>query len=237
VIPQLVLLAGLVLLVAAWAVLRSFGSRLRVGRLIAATPRVSVEQALALAGSGAVRYVRVDGRLDSEEEFEDADHRPLVFRRTRLEARDGRGWRTFEDQRQAVAFELREGMAGIAIDADALDEGLVVLPRESVGTAGDLLERAPAGLPAATPVRARIEQLSSVEHAMALGVPVRDGAAVRLTAGLGRPLVVTTLEPPEAMRILAAGRTTAPRAAATLLAAGLVLTAIGSVWLIVEALT
>ncbi len=235
-IPQLVLLAGLVLLVAAWAVLRSFGSRLRVGRLIAATPRVSVEQALALAGSGAVRYVRVDGRLDSEEEFEDADHRPLVFRRTRLEARDGRGWRTFEDQRQAVAFELREGMAGIAIDADALDEGLVVLPRESVGTAGDLLERAP-GLPAATPVRARIEQLSSVEHAMALGVPVRDGDAVRLTAGLGRPLVVTTLEPPEAMRILAAGRTTAPRAAATLLAAGLVLTAIGSVWLIVEALT
>ncbi len=235
-IPQLVLLAGLVLLVAAWAVLRSFGSRLRVGRLIAATPRVSVEQALALAGSGAVRYVRVDGRLDSEEEFEDADHRPLVFRRTRLEARDGRGWRTFEDQRQAVAFELREGMAGIAIDADALDEGLVVLPRESVGTAGDLLERAP-GLPAATPVRVRIEQLSSVEHAMALGVPVRDGAAVQLTAGLGRPLVVTTLEPPEAMRILAAGRTTAPRAAATLLAAGLVLTAIGSVWLIVEALT
>ncbi len=236
-IPLLLVLAGLVLLVGAWLVLRSFGPGLRVGRLIAATPRVAVEQAIALARAGTARYVRVDGRLDSEQEFEDPDHRPLVFRRTRLQASSGRGWRTFEDQRQVVPFELREGLAAIAIDGSALEEGLVVLPRESAGTAGDLPGRAPSDLPAGTPVRARIEQLSSVEHAIALGVPVRDGDGARLTAGLGRPLVLTTLEPPEAMRVLAEGRTVAPRSAAAMLAAGLVLTAIGSLWLIVDGLT
>ena len=43
---------------------------------------------------------------------------------------------SIEDRREAVPFEVREGLDAIAIDADALDDGLVVMPRESVGTAG-----------------------------------------------------------------------------------------------------
>lgn len=236
VVPLLVLGLGLALLVAGWLVLRSFGPRLRVGRLLASTPRVSVEQALALADAGTSRYVRVAGRLDSDEPFEDADHRPLVLRRTRIEIRDGRGWRTVEETRQGVPFELREGLHAIGIDSEALDEGLVVVPRESTGTAGDLGPRQPVGVSGVVPVRLRIQQISAVEHAVALGVPVRDGGAVRLTAGLGRPLVLTTLEPREAMRVLAQGRTREPRLAAGLLLAGGVIVAVGLVALIVDAL-
>ena len=234
--PLLLGAAGLVALVLGGMVLRTFGPRYRVGRLLATTPKVTIAEALELAASGRPRYVRIDGRIDADGEFEDAQHRPLVFRRTRLESRAGRGWRAFEDQREAVPFVVREGLDSIAIDDSALDAGLVVVPRESVGIAADLADRAPPDLPGDTPVRAWIEQISSVEHAIVLGVPLAapghgddEASASRMTAGLGRPLVLTVLEPPEAMRVLAANGHGRTRVAAICLAAGaaLIVAAVG----------
>jgi hypothetical protein len=220
--PLILVIASLIAMAAGVITLRSFGPRYRVGRLLATTPRVSVADALAIARDGPARYVRVDGRIDAEDEFEDAEHRPLVFRRTRLEARSGDRWSAFEDSLESVKFQIREGLDGIGVDATSLEVGLIVVPRHSVGVAGDVTGRAPSGIDPATPVRAIIEQISSVEHAIVLGVPVSpsgDGGAVQLTAGLGRPLVLTTLEPDEAMRILAGGSTRPRLAAACFLAA------------------
>ena len=240
--PLLLGAAGVVALVAGGLVLRTFGPAYRIGRLLATTPAVSVAEAGAIAAEGRSRYVRVTGRIDADDEFEDADHRPLVFRRTRLEARTGRAWRAFEDQREAVPFTINEGLETIAIDPDALGEGLVVVPRESTGRAADLGERAPSRLDPETPVRARIEQISSVEHAIAIGYPVQTGTTradgqpeVRLTAGRGRPLILTVLEPDEAMRILAGGDAGRTRLAAGLLAAGAVLVGAGALWSLVGA--
>jgi hypothetical protein len=234
--PLLLLALGVVAVAAALALLRSFGPRFRVGRLLATTPAATVEEAVELATRGERRYLRVRGRIDSEQEFEDRDHRPLVFRRTRLAARRGSGWATFEDGREQVPFEVREGLAGIAVDGEALDAGLIVVPRVSEGTAADLADRAPDGVEPGTRVRVMIEQLSSVEHAIVLGVPVLAGGRATLTSGLGRPLVVTTLEPPEAMRLLTEGRTTTTRTAAALLGTGVGLVAVSLLWLAVEAL-
>ena len=221
--PLLLVVVGAAALAAGFGVLRSYGPRYRVGRLLATTPRVSVAEAVAMASRGERRYVRVDGRIDAEDEFEDHGHRPLVLRRTRLEARRGGAWRAFEDGREVVPFEIREGPDAIVVDGDAVGDGLVVIPRVSAGTAADVPGRAPGGLPPATPVRVRIEQVSSVEHATVLGVPVEGGdGTAKLTAGLGRPLVLTTLETREAMRVLAEGGAR-PRLAALLLAVGLVL--------------
>jgi hypothetical protein len=194
-----------------------------------------VGEALELA-TASPRYVSVRGRVDAEDPFEDDAHRPLVFRRTRLERRDGRAWTAFEDDRRTVEFEVREGLDAIGIDAAALDAGLIVVNRESAGVARDLAERAPAELPADTPVRIRIEQVSAVEHAIVAGVPrlTQDGTA-RMTAGLGRPLILTTLEQPEAIRLLAAGDSTRPLAAALFLGAGLVSVTIGLAWAVIEA--
>ena len=221
--PLIPLVAGLVALAAGILVLRTYGPRYRVGRLLASTPEVSVAEARTLA-AGSPRYVRVRGRIDAEDEFEDDAHRPLVFRRTRLQLRrDGR-WVSFEDNRERVPFELREGLDAIAVDDAALDVGLVVVPRESVGTAADLPDRVPAGTPPEAPVRLLIEQVSSVEHAIVAGVPGLDpSGAPRLSAGLGRPLVMTTLEPAEAMRILVEGERRRPLIAAACLAGGAIL--------------
>ena len=233
VIPLAFLTAGLVALAAGAVVLRSFGPRYRIGRLLATAPRVTVAEAVQLADAGP-RYVAVEGRIDAEEPFEDDAHRPLVFRRTRLEQRTGSsGWTAFEDHREAVTFTVREGLDEIGIDTDALDTGLIVVRREAVGTAADVHERA-GNLSPDTSVRLRIEQVSAVEHAIAVGVPRRDtDGGVRLTEGLGRPLIVTTLERSEAMRILAGGRTTRPLLAAICLAAGLGLVSIGFVTAII----
>jgi hypothetical protein len=234
--PLLFVAAGVVALVVAFLTLRSFGPRYRVGRLLAATPAVSVAEARQLAESGRSAYVKVSGRVDAEEPFEDASHRPLVLRRTRFVARAGRGWRPFEDSREVVPFEINEGLDTIAVDGSALDDGLVVVSRESEGVAGDIGDRAPADLPAATPVRAIIEQVSAVDHATVVGVPtLGEDDVPTMRAGKGRPLILTTLETDEAMRLLAGG-SNRPRVVAACLIAGAALIVAGIAWAGVGAL-
>jgi len=233
--PLVVIAAGLATIVAGTLLLRTYGPRMRVGRLLAVTPSVGIDEARALAAAGVRRYVRVDGRLDADDDFPDENERPLVFRRRRLETRRGRGWQLLEERLETVPFRVGVGLEEIDVDAEALDVGLVTLVRESVGTAADaaaaLEPEARAGLAGSAVVRLRIEQLSSVEHATVLGMPVAtpDGR-VAITAGTGRPLVVSTLERDEAMRVLAEGGRARPVAAAVALGGGLLGLAIGMAW-------
>ncbi len=236
-IPLVLVLAGLLTLAAGWLSLRRLGGGARVGRILAATPVVPVAAARAMAEGGTLRYVGVEGRIDAEEEFEDEHHRPLVYRRTRLELRGPDGWRAIHDGREVVPFEITETLAAVAVDGSDLDEGLVVVIRESEGTAADIPDRVPEGTSPATPVRLRVEQLSSVDHALVLGVPVRDpGRGPMLRPGLGRPLILTNLERDEALRLLAAGRRGTARLASALLAGGLGLVGLGIAWGVVDAL-
>jgi hypothetical protein len=231
------MVSGLVVLAAGFLLRRSLGVRYRVGLLLSSAPVVTVAEARMLA-DGSPRYVQVAGRIDSETDFEDDAHRPLVFRRTRLQLRSSGRWVDLDDRRERVRFEVREGLDSIAIDDAALDAGLVVVVRESEGTAADLADRVPAGTEPATPVRLRIEQVSSVEHAIAAGVPTLDEAgAPHLTNGLGRPLILATMDRSDALRILAEGRPSRPVVLAATLVVGAALMAIGLAWALIEALS
>jgi hypothetical protein len=235
--PLLPLVAGLIVLAIGLVGRRSLGPRYRVGTLLSAAPVVSVAEARSLA-DGPPRYVQIAGRVDSETDFEDDAHRPLVFRRTRLQLRNGSRWVDVDDRRERVPFDVREGLDSIAIDDGALDEGLVVVVRESVGTAADALDRVPEATPPATPLRLRIEQVSTVEHAVVAGVPGKDDAGVvRMSAGLGRPLILATMDRADAMRVLAEGRRFWPLVLAATMVAGVVLVGVGLLWAILGALT
>jgi len=237
--PLFLVLLGIGALVVGFVILRSFGPRFRVGRLLASTPLVSVAEARTLA-SGSPRYVAIRGRIDAEDEFEDDAHRPLVLRRARIQLRlGGSAWATVDEHREVVDFAVREGLDEIAIDHAALDTGLIVVPRESVGTAADAPDRVPDGTAPTTPMRLLVEQVSSVEHATVLGVPTAGPAPdrVRMTAGLGRPLVLTTLENDEAMRILAQAGPRRPLVAALVFAIGLASVTLGLVWALLGAVT
>ncbi len=236
--PLIPIAVGLVALVIGVAILRSFGDNYRVGRLLAVAPVVPVAHARTLA-AGPKRFVAIQGRIDAEDDFEDDAHRPLVLRRVRFQLAAGSGWATVDEQRQAVAFVIREGLDAISIDHDAIDAGLIVVPRESVGTAADAPDRVPPDTAPTTPLRLRIEQLSSVEHATVAGVPTIDPATgeIRMTAGLGRPLIVTTLERDEAMRVLVGDAPRRPLVAAVALAIGSIALTIGLAWALLGAIT
>jgi len=236
VIPLVLVAAGLVAVAAGWLAMRRLGPGARIGRILAATTVVEMGQALAIASSGQARYIGVGGRVDAEEPWDDEGGRPLVYRRSRLERRDGSRWTPFEEDLRVVPFELAGALERIAVDGDALDEGLVVVTRESEGTAGEIPDRVPPGMPAATPVRLRVEFVSAVDHALVLGVPVTDGDRVVMRPGLGRPLILTTLEPAEAMRLLARGRQGATRVITVLLGGGVLAIALGVGWAVVDAI-
>lgn len=234
-IGLLLAVAGTVAFVVGVVLLNRGGPGYRVGRLLSVAAPLSLDQIAAAARAGERRYVRTAGRVSSDEEFPDENDKPLVYRRQRLQARvDGREWSDVDDDRVAVPFGVEERGSFVAVDVDALGEGLVVVPRVAEGVASDLppayAQRLASPLPPATPVRLRVEQVSAVEQATIAGVPVvgADGQPM-LTAGLGRPLIVTALEPDAAMRVLASERRGAVRAAAGLLVGGLALVAVGLV--------
>jgi hypothetical protein len=224
---------GVLAAILGWFLLRSLGRGWRIGRLLAAAPQRSLADAAAVAAAGAETYLRLHGRIDSDEEFPGDDGKPLVFRRRRLQHRAGRsGWTTFDDERLAVPFRLTEKGEHVDIDTEALGDGLVVVPREAEGVAADVgAEAVSSALPelaADTPVRLRVEQVSAVDHATAAGVPrTGPGGGVVLGPGLGRPLVLTTLELDEAMRVLAGGGRIRALAAGASFAAAVVLVVLG----------
>jgi hypothetical protein len=233
VVPLLLAIAGALALAAAVGIQRGFGPRARVGRLLAVAPRVTIAEAIRIADAGETTYVRVDGRLDSDREFEDEAHRPLVIRRTTIEWRPAGTtgpWLPVDSNLEEVPFTIREGLDEIAVDGPALAEGLVVVPREWTGTNADLGERAPAGAPPDGSARVVIEHASTVEHATVLGVPRRNGGIVSIGPGLGRPLILTTLESDEAMRVLTGGAAGRARLAIGFLVAGAVLLLVAAMW-------
>ena len=236
VIPTVLILFGLAALALGAVILRTFGPGYRVGRFLAATRSVSVADAVAMATSGGpAQYVKITGRIDSETDFEDAAHRPLVFRRTRIDAKAGRKWRSIDDVREAVPFEVNEGLESVGIHHEDLDEGLVVLPRQSVGTAADAPEWMSSDWDPATVVRLLVQQVSNVEHAIVAGVPTLDPAGKpMLAAGLGKPLILTTLATDEAMRVLAGEHPRRPLVVAISLVVGVVFVSVGLVWAIVD---
>jgi hypothetical protein len=248
--PLLLGAAGVLALGVAAVILRSFGSRYRVGRLLAVVPQIPIAEAVRLAAAGETRYVRIDGRIDSDSEFEDEHHRPLVLRRTTLQwhpaaGQGGHGgndleWRPIgEPTVQLAPFVIREGLDEIDVDAAALAEGLVVVPRVStgkVGDLGDLGDRTPEVIGPTEDARMIVEQVSSVEHATVLGVPARtaDGRAL-IGAGMGRPLILTTLERDEAMRVLTGGAARRSRIAIVAMVAGAILVTAAVAWWLLDA--
>jgi hypothetical protein len=228
---------GLLLGLAGWLLLRRGGQAWRVGRLLAVARPRSIAEAEAMTSGVEEAYVRIHGRIDSDEEFPGDDGNALVFRRRRLQRevhgwRSGASWSTFDDQRLAVPFRLADHGDRVAVDVEALGGGLVVVPRLSTGVAADLDPELVAGVSPVMapdqPVRLRIEQVATTDHATVAGVPRRgdDGQTV-LGPGLGRPLILTTLELDEAMRVLGSERRGALGIAASLLVAATVFLVVG----------
>ena len=231
-------LIGAALLVIGLLLSRRTDARTRAGQLLAGLSPISPTEALKLAAlrGDSAPYLAIKGSIDAPEIFEDEHHRPLVFRRERVSIADEGGWRVIDTAERSLPFVVSDPSSSISIATADLADGLVVVERRWEGSVAELhaagreyqrpeTAALVATLATSDPTRgARVglEQISNLDRATAAGQLV-DG---ELRAGAGRPLVVTTLERADALRLLggeARGRLVSSTLALALLAIGLLL--------------
>lgn len=233
-----VVVVGAALILFGLLLSRRTDTRTRAGQLLAGLSPISPTEALKLAAlRGEVApYLAIKGSIDAPEIFEDENHRPLVYRRERVSIADEGGWRVIDTAERSLPFVVSDPSSSISIATADLADGLVVVERRWEGSVAELHAagreyQSPetaalvAALAASDPTRgARVglEQISNLDRATAAGQLV-DG---ELRAGAGRPLVVTTLERAEALRLLGTegrGRLASSTLALALLALGVLL--------------
>ena len=240
----LIAAGALLIALSVWSSRRG-GTRTRVARLMAGVAPISPREAL-LAGDG--HYLAVSGNIDAVEAFEDENHRPLVYRRERVLVADGTTWREIERVVRSVPFVLSGKEHSVGIDAEKLTDGLVVIERQWDGSVEELatanrdyqdpesrtlLAQLAATAPS-TRARVILEQISALDRGTAAGV-LRGGTLT--TGGAGQPLVLTTLDRREALRILGGGQRVSLVAgfvSLLLLIAGVLLLLIGTVALFAD---
>ena len=212
--------------------------RTRAGQLLAGLSPITPTEALRLAAlrGESSPYLAIKGSIDAAEIFEDEHHRPLVYRRERVSIADEGGWRVIDTAERSLPFVISDPSSAIRISTDDLADGLVVVERRWEGSVAELhaasreyqsaetaaLVAAIAASDPSRQARVGLEQISNLDRATAAGQLV-DG---ELRAGAGRPLVVTTLERSEALRLLGAegrGRLASSTLALALLVLGLAL--------------
>jgi hypothetical protein len=217
---------------------RRTDARTRAGQLLAGLSPITPTAALRLAAlrGDSAPYLAIKGSIDAAEIFEDESHRPLVFRRERVSIADEQGWRVIDVAVRSLPFVISDPSSAIRIAASDLADGLVVVERRWEGSVAELhaagreyqsadtaaLVAAIAASDPSRQARVGLEQISNLDRATAAGQLV-DG---ELRAGAGRPLVVTTLERAEALRMLGAegrNRLASSTVALALLALGLLL--------------
>lgn len=233
-----VALIGAALLVIGLLLSRRTDARTRAGQLLAGLSPISPTEALKIAAlrGDSAPYLAIKGSIDAPEIFEDEHHRPLVFRRERVSIADEGGWRVIDAAERSLPFVVSDPSNSISIATTDLADGLVVVERRWEGSVAELhaagreyqrpeTAALVAALATSDPTRgARVglEQISNLDRATAAGQLV-DG---ELRAGAGRPLVVTTLERADALRLLggeARGRLVSSTLALALLVIGLLL--------------
>ena len=233
-----VVIAGGALILLGLLLSRRTDARTRAGQLLAGLSPISPTEALKLAAlrGDAAPYLAIKGSIDAPEIFEDENHRPLVYRRERVSIADEGGWRVIDTAERSLPCVVSDPSSSISIATADLADGLVVVERRWEGSVAELYAagreyQSPetaalvAALAASDPTRgARVglEQISNLDRATAAGQLV-DG---ELRAGAGRPLVVTTLERAEALRLLGTegrGRLASSTLALALLALGALL--------------
>ena len=127
--------------------------------------------------------------------------------------REGDTWRELERAVRSVQFFVASSSASIEVDAALLGDGLVVIERQWEGSVAELVASGRSFREAATSTlvaelaasapaltaRVVLEQISTLDRGTVVGL-LRNG---KLTAGgAGQPLVLTTLDRRDALRIL-----------------------------------
>lgn len=224
-----------------YALARSSGAQLALGRRLAGAREHRVGD-LGELDPIPERAVRVTGRIRCADPIVTArdDRLVALHRDVEVQLPDG-SWRAIERLRMSRGFELWDHDGSLPIDPADAAEPLVTLPHVWRGSVGELTDEghlaAVARLRAEgrEPVAARsvTRMVSVVERLLVLGLvrPAGEGA-VSLAAPAGG-YVISTLDLPDAMRLLGGPRRSWLVGGSILVATGLLLAVVDLLaWLI-----
>lgn len=238
-------LAGLVLAAALMAVgyglARRSGAQLALGRRLAGAREHRVGD-LGELHPIPERPVRVSGRIRCSDPIVTArdDRLVALHRDVEVQLPDGR-WRTIERLRMSRGFELWDHDGSIPVDPADAAEPLVTLPHVWRGSVGELTDEGHLAaverlrVEGREPVAARsvTRMVSVVERLLVLGRvrPAGEGAVSLVPPEGG--FVISTLDLPDAMRLLGGPRRSWLVGGSILVAAGLLLAVVDLVvWLL-----
>ena len=229
------LLVGAVLVGGGLLLVRSSGSRIGMARRLAGAAQFRVGDLLDLELLPA-RPVRVVGRIRCPDPLVTRDDERLVALHRDVEVRLGDGrWRTVERLRETRGFELYDHDGSLPLDIAAAAEPLIAIPHVWRGDAGELVDESH---------RASVERLqreglrpgaarsvtrgvSVVDRLLVLAHPERDASgSIALRPPKGG-FVISTLDVPDAMRLLGGPRRAWMLAGAAAIGLGVVLALVG----------
>lgn len=236
-IPLLLLALAAICAVAGATLVRASGSHLSLGRRLAGAAEVRVGDLLD-ADPLPTRPVRVIGRIRSPDPMVTARDDRLVALHRDVEVQlPGGRWRTIERLRETRGFELWDHDGSLPLDASRAAEPLVTIPHVWRGDAGDLTDEAHRAALARLqqqglqPVAARsvTRTISVVDRLLVLARPVRDATGRTVLEPPPGGFVISSLDLPDAMRLLGGSRRAWLVVGAALIGLALVLAALALV--------
>ena len=229
------LLVGAVLVGGGLLLVRSSGSRIGMARRLAGAAQFRVGDLLDLELLPA-RPVRVVGRVRCPDPLVTRDDERLVALHRDVEVRLGDGrWRTVERLRETRGFELYDHDGSLPLDIAAAAEPLIAIPHVWRGDAGELVDESHRAsverlqLEGLRPGAARsvTRGVSVVDRLLVLAHPERDASgSIALRPPKGG-FVISTLDVPDAMRLLGGPRRAWMLAGAAAIGLGVALALVG----------
>lgn len=230
-IPLPLLAIAAICALAGATLVRASGSHLSLGRRLAGAAEVRVGDLLDMDPL-PTRPVRVVGRIRSPDPMVTARDDRLVALHRDVEVQlPGGRWRTIERLRETRGFELWDHDGSLPLDASSAAEPLVTIPHVWRGDPADLADEAHRAALARLerqgllPVAARsvTRAISVVDRLLVLARPVHDAAGRIVLEPPPGGFVISSLDLPDAMRLLGGPRRAWLVGGAGLIGLGLVL--------------
>jgi hypothetical protein len=233
-----ILAAGLLLVAACAALIRLGGAQAALARRLAGPAEVKVGRLLD-AGELPARPVRVVGRIRCRDPLNAGDGERLVAYHRDVEVRVGGRWRSVERMRETRSFDLWDHDGSVSIDPARAADPLITIPKVWRGSPDELEEPHASAVARlaerhgpATAARAVTRTINVTDRLLVVAQPVRDAAGrISLDPPEGGYLV-STLDLPDAMRVLGGRHNRLSALAVGGIGIGIALAAIGLVGLI-----
>lgn len=224
---------GAALVIGGYLLARSAGAHLALGRRLAGAREHRVGDLAALEAPPN-RTIRVSGRIRCADPIVTARDDRLVALHRDVEVQLGDGsWRTIERLRITRSFDLWDHDGSLALDAAQAAEPLVTIPHVWRGSVEELtddghvaaVERLSAEGREPSAARSVTRMVSVVERLLVLALVERTTEGGPRLAPPPGGYVISTLELPDAMRLLGGPRRSRLIAGSVLVAAGVIVAA------------